>query len=136
MADDWRARRSEDVAARAAAADRERAAEAARAQVLIDAFVAEATRRGIAPEPLTAHGRDGRGRYRTGIVGWYLKADETVGIDVDGRFYLLWTQGGLRERLRGTVLKAGEPPLVVGKGARDGESLELSLLLDRRLQAG
>ncbi|MFC3687191.1 hypothetical protein [Aquipuribacter hungaricus] len=131
---DWTDERSRIVAAQAAAAERAAAKEAAQAQVLIDAFVAEAARRGIEPHPLLAPGKDlRRRRYRTGLVGWYLSRDERVAVDTDGRYYVLRAQGTLRERLTGAQVEPMDPPLVVGRGARDGESIDLQRLLNRRL---
>src|SRR4051812_23905567 len=46
--------------------------ESAKAQVLIDRFVAQAMEAGLATEELTVRPWSGRGRYRTGVVGWYL----------------------------------------------------------------
>lgn len=134
VAEDWTDERTRNVAAQAAAAERAAAKEAAQAQVLIDDFVAEARRRGVWPEPLRAPGRGSRGRrYRTGLVGWYLSRDDRVAVDTEGRFYVLRAQGGLRERLTGAAVQPSAPPLVVGRGARDGESIDLQRLLQRRL---
>ena len=35
-------------------------------------------------EGLTARPRSGGGRYRTGIVGWYLRRNRSVGVGGDG----------------------------------------------------
>ena len=42
----------------------------------------------------------------------------------------------LRSHLTGARLSPGDPPLTVGIGARDGESMPLAELLDRRLAGG
>ena len=134
MGEDWTDERTRIVAAQAAAAERAAAKEAAQAQVLIDAFVAEALRRGIEPHPLLAPGPDlRRRRYRTGVIGWYLSRDERVAVDTEGRYFVLRAHGSLRERLVGAVVEPMDPPLVVGRGARDGEAIDLQRLLDRRL---
>ena len=134
MSGDRTDERTRIVAAQAAAAERAAAKEAAQAQVLIDAFVTEATRRGIEPHPLLAPGKDlRRRRYRTGLVGWYLSRDERVAVDTDGRYYVLRAMGTVRERLAGAQVEPMDPPLVVGRGARDGESIDLQRLLRRRL---
>jgi hypothetical protein len=44
--------------------------------------------------------------------------------------------GGLRERISGVKLKPSAPPLIVGKGGRDGESGDLAEFLRWRLEAG
>ncbi|MCM0676316.1 hypothetical protein NCC78_16695, partial [Micromonospora phytophila] len=97
--------------------------------------VAEAARRGLATTRLTARSYDGRGRYRTRLRGWYIDRARTRAVDVDGRFHLLTVPGGLRARLLGADPEPAPPPLVVGAGGRDGESIPLRTLLARRLAA-
>ncbi|NYJ08078.1 hypothetical protein [Petropleomorpha daqingensis] len=108
--------------------------ESAKAQVLVDRFVAQATERGLATEELTARPWSGRGRYRTGVVGWYLRRDLSVGVGRDGSYYQLVVPQSRFGRWRTVALKPTPPPLQVGKGARDGESVPLAELLDARLR--
>ena len=110
--------------------------ESARAQELLDRFVAQATERGLGTEELTARPWSGRGRYRTGVVGWYLRRDLSVGVGRDGRYYQLVVPPTRFGRWRTVELTPTPPPLQVGKGARDGESVTLAELLDARLQGG
>src|SRR5829696_3533159 len=63
--------------------------ESAKAQVLIDRFVARAVQTGLPTEELTAAPWSGRGRYRTGVVGWYLRENRSIGVSVDGDYYVL-----------------------------------------------
>src|SRR5688572_8411193 len=87
--DDAAARRREltERAAYHADVQRRRGEEAsAKAQVLIDRFVAHARETGLPTEELTARPWSGGGRYRTGLVGWFLRTNRSVGVDVDGRF--------------------------------------------------
>ncbi|MGB2569145.1 hypothetical protein ACPFP2_11910 [Micromonospora citrea] len=132
----WREQRQRAVRAHAAAADARRAAEHAEAAELVAAFVAEATRRGLRPARLTALGYDGRSRYRTRLRGWYLDRARTRAVGVDGRFYLLTVPSSLRARLLGAEPSPSAAPLVVGEGGRDGESIPLRALLNRRLADG
>lgn len=126
MADaDWRDHRTHAAAAHAEALERRRAGEAARASELLAEFVSEARRRGIPPVRLQARSYDGRSRYRTSTEGWYLRRNESVAVGVDGAFYLLNVPASFRARLRGATLEPSDPPLVLGKGARDGESIDL-----------
>jgi len=111
-----------------------RAQEAAEAQVLIDRFVARAQEAGLRTEELTARPWSGRGRYRTGIVGWYLRRDRSVGVGVDGSFYLLAVAPRRFGRWRTVPVRPSPPPLQVGQGARDGESVALAEQLETRLQ--
>ncbi|MEU4636072.1 hypothetical protein [Micromonospora chalcea] len=132
----WRERRRHAVRAHAEAAAREREAEQAEAAELVARFATEALRRGLRAGRLTATGHDGRGRYRTRITGWYVDRAHSRAVDTDGRFYLLTVPPGLRARLLGADPPPSPPPLVVGRGGRDGESVPLATLLSRRLDAG
>ncbi|MDM4718325.1 hypothetical protein QTQ03_01500 [Micromonospora sp. WMMA1363] len=133
---DWRERRRHAVAAHAAAEERRRAAEQAEAAELVVRFVAEARRRGLPTERLTARSYDGRASYRTRLRGWYVDRARTRAVDADGRFHLLTVPGGLRARLFGAAPQPSPAPLVVGAGGRDGQSVPLRTLLDRRLTEG
>jgi hypothetical protein len=108
--------------------------ESAEAQLMVDRFVAEARRTGLATEELTARPWSGRGRYRTGIEGWYLRRDHSVGVGVDGRYYVLVTTPVRLGRWRTVSLEPTPPPLEVGRGARDGEAIDLKDLLELRLR--
>ncbi len=108
--------------------------ESAKAQVLVDRFVAQAKRLGLPAEELTARPWSGTGRYRTGLTGWYLRATRSVGVDVDGRFYVLTVPPVRFGRWRAVRVDPSPPPLVVGKGAGDGEVFDLDVLLQKRLQ--
>jgi hypothetical protein len=131
----WRAQRTEAAAHQAAELERRRAQESAQAAVLLREFVAEAQRRGISPVPLQARSYAGDATYRTRTLGWYLRKNRTLAVGVDGSFYVLSVPGGLSARLRGATLTPSDPPLVLGKGGRDGESISLAdalaLVLDR-----
>ncbi len=123
---DWRDQRSDAARAHAEALGRRRAAESARARAMIDEFVREARVRQIPPVRLRARGYDGATRYRTSSWGWYLRRNESVAVGVDGEFYLLTVPGGLRACFTGATLVPSDPPLVLGRGARDGESIDLA----------
>ncbi|MFF0233883.1 hypothetical protein [Micromonospora sp. NPDC005254] len=133
---EWRERQQRAVRAHADADARRRAAEQAQAAELVAWFVAEATRCGLPTTRLVARGYDGRGRYRTRLTGWYVDRAETRAVDVAGRFHLLTVPGGLRARLFGADPEPSPAPLVVGAGGRDGESIPLRTLLNRRLADG
>jgi hypothetical protein len=120
----------------AARLDRLRDSESAKAAVLVEAFARDAREAGILPERLLARPYSGRSTMRTNITGWYIKRDHSVGISVDGHFYLLHAPGGIKERLRGVVLKPSPAPLELGRGARDGESMPLTESLAKRLAVG
>lgn len=107
-----------------------KAAESAKAQSMIDAFLATAGTSATDPEPLTVQGYRG-GRARTTLHGWYLKADHSVALGTDGGFYVLRADLSLRERLRGYTPSPVPPPLIVGEGGGDGETIDMSAALER-----
>ena len=86
-------------------------------------------------EPLRAELYSGQ-RVKTDKTGWYLRKNESVAVGTDGGYYILTVPGGLKERVRGVKLKPSPPPLIVGKGGRDGETGDLSEFLQRRLEQG
>jgi hypothetical protein len=137
VSDDAARRRAERAASakyHAEAERRRRERESVEAQVLLDGFVERATAAGLATEELTARPWSGRGRYRTGIEGWYLRRDHSVGLGVDGRYYVLVVSPVRFGRWRTVPVAPTPPPLQVGQGARDGESVALRTLLEMRLQ--
>jgi hypothetical protein len=134
--EDWRDSRREAFEAHAQAQRRAEAAASERARPLVADFVRRAREQGLAPEPLQARAYSGSATYRTGLRGWYLQPTGVLAIGDDGEFYVLIAAGGLRARLRGVSVAPSPPPLAVGRGARDGESMSLQELLERRLAAG
>lgn len=120
------ARRREEMAA---AALRN---ESIAAQVQVDEFVATAKSRGLTPEPLRAQLMDGT-RVKSDQVGWYLNKARTLAIAPDGRFFQLLTNGGRLARFTGVKLSPSPPPLVIGRGGRDGETGDLKDFLARAL---
>ena len=131
-----KADRAERAAYHVDADRKRRERESAKAQVLVDAFVRDATAAGLATTELSARPYSGRGRYRTGLQGWYLRSDLSIGVDVDGGYHPLVVTPERWGRLRGVTLTPTPPPLQVGEGARDGESIALAALLKLRLDAG
>lgn len=127
--------RAEEAARRAELAAGAERAESAKAQEMIDAFLRDAAAAGIAAEPLKATLYTGQ-TVRTDKRGWYLRKNQSVAVGEDGGYYILTVPGGLRERLRGVQLRPSPPPLIVGKGGRDGETGDLTEFLARRLQHG
>ena len=120
------ARRREEMAA---AALRN---ESIAAQVQVDEFVATAKSRGLTPEPLRAQLMDGT-RVKSDQVGWYPNKARTLAIAPDGRFFQLLTTGGRLARFTGVKLSPSPPPLVIGRGGRDGETGDLKDFLARAL---
>lgn len=127
--------RHEDARRRAELAASARRADAVAAQELIDDFVVEAGRRGLAPVPLVAHTYAGAS-VRTDQRGWYLNRSGSLAIGTDGGWYrLVVPDAGLLARWRRVRLTAEQPSLLVGAGGRDGEGGELAWFLARVLAA-
>jgi hypothetical protein len=133
-ADDWSARRRDAATEHAARLERGRAAETERAAAMLADFVRDAKERGLRTVPLKARAHNGRSLYSTGLTGWYLRRNHTLAVGDDGGFYLMSAPTSLAARLRGTTLTPSDPPLVVGAGGRDGESIPLDVLLRDRLE--
>lgn len=95
----------------------------------------DAKAKGIRPHPLRATLYGGRS-VKTDKLGWYIRKNQSVAIGEDGTYYVLTVPGGLRERFSGVKLTPSPPPLVVGRGGKDGESSELTDLLRWRLEEG
>lgn len=132
--EEWAEQRRRAIQAHATAAEAKRDAEVAEARALMRRFVAAAGERGIAAVELTAVPfGGGTGRLRTGLRGWYLRADRSVAVGTDAEFYSLTAPGGLWARLAGVTVTPSRPRLIVGEGGRDGESMPLAELLRRRL---
>jgi hypothetical protein len=134
--DDWAARRGDAAAEQVARLDRVRAGETEQARALLAGFVRDASERGLPTVRLKARATNGRAVYRTGLTGWYLKRNGSLAVDENARFYVLTAPPSLASRLRGAHVPPSDPPLVVGVGGRDGESLPLAELLALRLDSG
>jgi len=133
---EWRDERREAADAQASRAARQRADEVARARELVAGFVAEALRRGLETSPLQVRAGDSQTTYRSGLLGWYLRRDGSLGVTEDGEMYVLTSPRSLRARVSGVHLDPIEPRMQAGIGARDGESVALTTLLELRLAAG
>jgi hypothetical protein len=130
----WREHRRRAAAFHAGKLDRRKEAESAQARRMIAAFVTAARELGIAPEPLAARSYSNGASYGTNLRGWYIRRDRTLAVGDDGNYYVLTVPGGWRTRLTGASVAPSDPPLVVGIGARDGESRALADLLRDRLE--
>jgi hypothetical protein len=126
--------RAEEAARRVELSAGQERAESRKAQVLIDKFLVDARAAGITPQPLRATLYSGHS-VKTDKVGWYLRRNQSLGIGDDGSYYVLTVPGGLRERFSGVKLRPSAPPLIVGKGGRDGETGDLAEFL-RAILAG
>jgi len=133
----WVAQRRRAAEHHAAAARRQADAETAKAQALLDRFVADAGTAGIEPEPLRASGLGGSKRtFRTDRRGWYLRRDHSIAVDVDAHYLVLVVPVPWSALLTGTTVAGSSPSLVVGRGGKDGDAIDLADLLTRRLAAG
>lgn len=129
--------RSEDARRREELAAASARAEAEAAQKLIDDFIAQATEQRLEPVPLRAITHGGQS-VKTDKLGWYLRKNKSIAVGTDGGYYIMTVPmaGGLMDRLRGVKLTPTPPPLVVGRGGRDGETGDLAEFLAWRLAEG
>jgi hypothetical protein len=132
VSEEWHEQRARAVAHHGAELNRRREAEAAKAQELIDDFIAAAGKAGLAPESLRARSYSGRS-YRTPLRGWYLNPARTIAISDEGEYYSLLVPSSAKALIMGADLSPAPPRLIVGEGARDGESMPLAELLRRLL---
>ena len=133
---EWARRQRHAAAAQAAREDLRRAAETERARAIVADFAREALARRLRTERLLVRPYNGRGTYRSRVDGWYVRRDHSLGVGVDGEFYVLSVPTSLGARLFGAHLTPSDPPLIAGKGSRDGHSMALDALLRQRLEAG
>jgi hypothetical protein len=130
----WREERRGAAAVHAAALERRKASETAQARAQLAEFVRKMKAQGVEPRPLRAPVVGSGVSYRTDITGWYLRRNRSLGADTDGNYYILGTPASLKARLFGLRILPSDPPLTVGLGARDGESMSLEQLLRRRVE--
>lgn len=129
----WREQRAAVVRAQQEALVAARRDEHERATEILREGIAAFLDAGIEPMPLRARPDSGRGSIRTSLTGWYLKHDRTLAVDTEARFYVMRVPGGLAARLRGADPEPSDAPLILGRGARDGETIDLRELLEHRL---
>jgi hypothetical protein len=130
---DWAEQRTEAAHVQAERLRARQEAEHARADALLRAFVRVALVSGPTPEPLRVRGYGGRGFARTPLRGWYLRVDGTAAVSTDGDFYVLTAPLGAIDRLRGVRPAPSPPPLTLGAGGKDGDSIDLADALERVL---
>lgn len=130
----WKSHRDEAAALHASRLASRQAEASRQARVLIGQFMEQIKQgKGPAPQTLYARSYNGKRRYRTQVQGWYLRVDRSCGVGTDGEFYLLTTSGGVKDLLFGAKVRPSDPPIVLGFGSRDGESIDISDALNRVL---
>ncbi len=130
---EWSDQRREAAAEHAERLRRREAAENAQAQQILDDFAAAALRAGLPAETLRITGYGGKGRATSDVTGWYVRQDRSMGVGTDGKLYILTAPLGLMDRWRRVHLEPIPPPLVLGAGGRDGDSIDLADALERLL---
>jgi hypothetical protein len=133
VSDEWAAQRTEAARVQAERLRARQDAVHTQAEMLIAQFLPVVTAHGPAPVPLRVRGYGGRGEARTPLTGWYLRLDRTAAVGSDGRYYTLTAPLSLADRLRGITPAPVRPPMILGDGGKDGESVELPVALERVL---
>lgn len=103
------------------------------AEALLAEFFAVVVSHGPTPTRLKVRGYGGKGEARTRLTGWYLRADRTAALGTDGAFYVLIAPLSTLDRLRGTTPTSTRPPMILGEGGKDGESIDLPDALEKVL---
>lgn len=125
MDESWSEQRRKNAEIKARQLEEAQAAESRIAAAHLQQFVRAANAEGVAPTRLETRSGDGKRKAKTDLEGWYVKADKSMAVDKDGKFYLLTGPVSLKDMLVGTRPKPSEPPLILGKGGRDGEQIDL-----------
>lgn len=129
---DWAQERRRAAQERARLLKSRQDSEQARAARIVELFLRVARAEALEPVELRARGYRG-GTARTGLHGWYLRADQTVALGTDGGFYVLSMPLGARQRLLGAHPVREPVPMTIGEGGRDGDIVPLRFALDRLL---
>lgn len=133
MGKSWSDQKSENVRLQAKRQEERLAAQSAQAREYLRRFIQAARANNLPSEPLVAQGYGGKGSAKTGLNGWYLKTNRTMAVCENGDFYLLIADLSWKDRLKGYTPKPTDPPLVLGAGGRDGESIDLTDALSKLL---
>jgi len=97
-------------------------------------FLPVVTAHGPAPVDLMVQGYGGKGEARTRLKGWYLRNNRTVALGTDGKFYVLIAPlNALHPRFLKVDVQPSRPPLIIGEGGKDGDTIELSEAIERVL---
>ena len=140
MAEDpqsWAAQRRRAAEHHAEVARRQAASDTAKAQAMVEAFVAAA----IQTLPTEPAPRPCLRRWHpsatgpTGTAGTSAATTPSASA-ADATYLVLTVPGSLLGSLRGVSVPAADPPLVVGRGGPDGVAIDLRDLLAQRLAAG
>lgn len=133
MSQEWAEQRTEAARVHAERLRARQDAEHAQADQLLREFASAAAQHGLEAEALRVKGYGGGSTARTHLRGWYLRQDRSAGVSTAGDFYVLTAPLGLLDRVRGVRPEPSKPPLVLGAGGRDGDSIDLAVALERLL---
>ena len=131
MSADWAAQRTEAARVQGERLAARKNAEHVKAEALIAQHFPLIQQKGPAPVPLVVQGYGGIGSARTNLTGWYLRHNRTVALGTDGKFYVLTAPLSLKDRITGVRPQPTRPPLIIGEGGKDGESVPLEEALKR-----
>lgn len=129
----WAEQRTEAAAIQAARLAQRQDVEYRKAEVQLADFLPVVKAHGPAPVDLVVQGYGGRGEARTKLRGWYLRNNKTVALGTDGKFYVLIAPLSAWDKLRGVKVLPTRPPLIIGEGGKDGDSIDLADALERVL---
>jgi len=132
--DSWVAQRTHAAAIQASRLAARQDAEHTRAEALLAKFLPIVTAHGPAPVDLMVQGYGGVGLAPTHLKGWYLRNNRTCALGTDGKFYVLIAPlSRFHPKWRKIKIAPSRPPLIIGEGGKDGDTIELSESLERIL---
>ncbi len=130
---DWAAHRTEAARIQHERLRARQDAEHQRAEALLEQFMNAIARKPVPAQPLRVRGYGGNFSARTNLHGWYLRIDRTAGVSTQGDFYILTAPLSVLDRVRGVHPEPSRPPMVLGAGGKDGDSIDLVDALERVL---
>ena len=134
QANDWVAQRTEAAAIQANRLNARKNAEHERAEAQLAEFLPVVTKHGPAPVDLIVQGYGGKGTAKSNRRGWYLRNNRTCALGTDGKFYVLIAPLGRFHPSWKTVdVPPTRPPLIIGEGGKDGETIDLADAIERVL---
>ena len=132
--DDWVAQRTKAAAIQADRLSARKNAEHERAEAQLAEFLPVVTAHGPAPVDLVVQGYGGVGQAKSNRRGWYLRNNRTCALGTDGKFYVLIAPlSRFHPVWKKVEVPPTRPPLIIGEGGKDGETIDLADAIERVL---
>jgi len=130
--DSWVHQRTQAAAIQASRLAERQDAEHRKAEALLAEFLPVVKARGPAPVELLVQGYGGQGSAKSNLRGWYLRNNRTCALGTDGKFYVLIAPlSRLHPRFMRINVRPTRPPMILGEGGKDGDTIDLADALER-----